>query len=455
MESGRLVIIGGSAAGMSAAARAKRRRPEWEVVVLERGQYISYSACGLPYYISGEVKRPEELVALTPEQAKEERGIEVFVRHEVVEVQPSRRLVIALDLETSQEKAFSYDRLVLAIGGAPRIPDIPGVELEGVFRVRDLRDGIKLREYIERERPKRAVVVGGGYIGLEMADAFRRRGIQVTVVEQMDQVLGMLDPDMAALVEEELARREIQVVKSAEVVRLEGDSDGRFCAVHLRDRVERYWADFALLAVGVQPEVELARSCGVTLGPTGAISVSPKMETNLPNVYAAGDCVEVPHLVTGRPSYIPLGTTANKQGRVAGENAIGGFGVFRGVAGTMVAKVGDLEVARTGLSMREAEEAGFQVVSKNITARSRAEYYPGGYPLTVKVIAEKGSKRLLGAQLVGREGAALRVNVFAAALFARMTVEEIGQMDLAYAPPFSPVWDPILIAANEALKLVR
>jgi len=284
MESGRLVIIGGSAAGMSAAARAKRRRPEWEVVVLERGQYISYSACGLPYYISGEVKRPEELVALTPEQAKEERGIEVFVRHEVVEVQPSRRLVIALDLETSQEKAFSYDRLVLAMGGAPRIPDIPGVELEGVFRVRDLRDGIKLREYIERERPKRAVVVGGGYIGLEMADAFRRRGIQVTVVEQMGQVLGMLDPDMAALVEEELAKREIQVVKSAEVVRLEGDSDGRFCAVHLRDRVERYWADFALLAVGVQPEVELARSCGVTLGPTGAISVSPKMETNLPNI---------------------------------------------------------------------------------------------------------------------------------------------------------------------------
>jgi len=440
---------------MSAAARAKRRRPEWEVVVLERGPHISYSACGLPYYISGEVKRPDELVVLTPERVRKERGIEALVRHEVVEVQPSRRLVIALDLETSQERAFSYDKLVLAMGGAPKVPEVPGVDLKWVFRVRDLQDGIGLQEYIERENPRRAVVVGGGYIGLEMADAFRRRGIHVTVVEQADQVLGMLDPDVAALVEEELARREIRVVKSAEMVRLEGDSEGRFCAVHLKDHVERYWADFALLAVGVQPEVELARSCGVAIGPTGAISVSPKMETNLPNVYAAGDCTEARHVVTGRPAYIPLGTTANKQGRVAGENAVGGFRVFRGVAGTAVVKVGDLEVARTGLSTKEAEEAGFQVVSKNIIARSRAGYYPGGYPLTVKVIAEKGSGRLLGAQLVGREGVALRVNVFAAALSARMTVEEVGQMDLAYAPPFSPVWDPILIAANEALKLVR
>ena len=455
MEEGRLVVVGGSAAGMSAAARAKKRRPGWEVVVLERGPYVSYGACGIPYYISGEVKGPEEVVVLTPERAKEERGIEVLVRHEVVEVQPTKKLVIALDLETSKEKAFRYDKLVLAVGGAPRVPDIPGVDLEGVFKLRDLQDGIRLRRYLDEEKPKRAVVVGGGYVGLEMASAFRRRGIRVTVVEQTGQVLVMLDPDMASLVEEELAKREIQVVKSAEVVRLEGDQDGRFCAVHLRDRVERYWADFALLAVGVVPEVGLARSCGVALGPTGAISVSPKMETNVPDIYAAGDCAEARHIVTGRPSYIPLGTTANKQGRVAGENAVGGFGVFRGVVGTMVAKIGDLEVARTGLSTREAEDAGFQVVSKSITSRSRAGYYPGGYPLTVKLIAERTSGRLLGAQLVGREGAALRVNIFAAALYTRMTVEDLAQLDLGYAPPFSPVWDPVLVAANETLKLLR
>ena len=203
-----MVVVGGSAAGMSAAARAKRRRPGWEVVVLERGPYVSYGACGIPYYISGEVKGPEELVVLTPERAKEERGIEVLVRHEVVEVQPTKKLVIALDLETSKEKAFRYDKLVLAVGGAPRVPDIPGVDLEGVFKLRDLQDGIRLRRYLDEEKPKRAVVVGGGYVGLEMASAFRRRGIRVTVVEQTGQVLVMLDPDMASLVEEELAKRE-------------------------------------------------------------------------------------------------------------------------------------------------------------------------------------------------------------------------------------------------------
>lgn len=441
----RLVVVGGVAAGMSAAAKARRTNPDLEIVVYERTRYVSYGACGIPYFIKGDIPRVEALIARTPEQFAKQ-GIQVFTRHEVLAIDTENHTVRVRDLSTGDEFTERWDKLVLATGGVAARPPIPGLELPGIFTLRTPEDALALEAWLQEWNPRSAVVVGGGYIGLEMAEALAARGLRVTLVEMLPQVLPNMDPDMAAHVQEELARQGVDLRLNHRVEAFEGN--GRVREVLAGG--ERVPADVVIFSVGVKPNVTLAKEAGIALGPTGAVAVDDRMRTNVPNVYAAGDVAEAYHIVTGKPAYIPLGTTANKQGRVAGTNAAGGEARFAGVVGTAVVKVFDLEVARTGLSETQAREEGFNAASVTITASSRAHYMPGHQPIHVKLVFEKESRRLLGAQMVGREGVAKRIDVIAAALHAGWTTEELAALDLSYAPPFAPVWDPILVAANVA-----
>ncbi len=449
-DPGRLVVIGGVAGGMSAASSFKRLNPETEAVVFERDSHISYGACSLPYYIAGVVGDINDLIGFTPESAKSQRDITVKIRHEVIEIDPENRRVTARDLETGKEEAIDYGALVIATGGLPIVPPFGGVDLDHIFTIRTIGDGLAIKKFIDTQAPKRAVIVGGGYIGMEMSESLHRRGLHVTVIEKMDRVLGSMDAEITQVVENKLKEMGVDLLKETSVESFTGD--GKVETV-VTDRGE-FPADFVILAVGVRPNAALAEKAGVTLGFRGAIAVDEHMRTNISGIYAAGDCAETLHLVTGKKTYIPLGSTANKQGRVAGENAGGKESTFEGVVGTAVTKIFDLEVARTGLTSLDAEREGLDFFSSTITGRSRASAYPAGKPMTVTFVVEKGTGRLLGAQMAGEEGVAHRIDTLATALYHRSTVEDVARLDLAYAPPFATVWDPILIAANVALKKV-
>ena len=448
----RLIVIGGVAAGMSAAAKAKRLNREMEAVVYEKSPYISYVACGMPYFIAGDIADYRCLLARTPEQMAKQ-GVEVHVRHEVMAVDPNARMVTVRDLEGEREFTQRYDRLVFATGARPAYPPLTGSSLEGVFVLRSLEEGRAVKRFLAERaehKPRRALVLGGGYVGVEMAETFRRLGLEVKMVIRSGKVLRTaLDDDVRALVEEEFARQGVEVVEG-EPTAFEGDR--RVEAVVLGDEDRHYLCDVALLAVGVRPEVSLARAAGVALGATGAIATDSHMRTNLPHVYAAGDCAETFHLVTGEPAYIPLGSTANKQGRVAGTNSAGGEATFGGVVGTMVVRAFDLAVARTGLTAAQAQALGYTVRAPMIKAMDSSHYFPGAAPIHVKLVVDEETGRLLGGQIAGRRGVAKRIDVLATALHHQLTVADLQRLDLSYAPPFAPVWDPILVAANVAAR---
>ena len=452
MVSERLVVVGGVAAGLSAASRARRLNPQMEILVYEKGPDISYSACGLPHFIAGQVREADSLRVYSPDFFRTRRNIPVLTGHEVSEVSTSRRRVTVVPPGGGNLQEIHYDHLVLATGAEPARPSIPGIDLHGIFHVNDLQSTLTLNGYLDSERPRTAVVIGGGYIGLEMADALTARGIQVTLLERSEGLFEAVDDDIAAPIERELTGHGVKVVTQAPVTALLGDRQAR-----LR-RVTWEKGDCetgcVVLATGVRPRVKLAEEAGITVGQTGAIAVNEYMETSAAAVYAAGDCAEAAQVVSGRPTYFPLGTTANKQGRVAGENAGGGRARFAGIVGTAAIKVFSLEVARTGLSLTEAQEAGFTACTAAIHAPARARYL-GGKDIVVKLVADRASGRLLGAQMAGAEGVAKRIDVLATALQARMTVEQVSQLDMSYAPPFSTVWDPILIAAQEMLRELR
>ena len=465
----RLVVIGGVAAGMSAAAKVRRTNSSIDVTVFERGSYVSYGACGLPWFICGRIparedltrtpedlyksvcgKMPDEnkLIARTPEKFNK-IGINLHIRHEVMSITPDSRQVRVTNLDTGVEFDQPYDVLLIGTGASAIRPPIPGIDLRGVFQLKTLEDGLVLRHYVETHHPKRAVIAGGGYIGMEMLDCFKCMGVDTVVVDIAPRVLmKTFDEDMVAIVNEELVRQGVTLSVSDGVKAFEGDGRVRFVVTEHN----RFPADVVILALGVRPNVELAREAGIVIGGTGAIAVDDHMRTSVSNVYSAGDCAEVHHLVTGRPAYIPLGSTANKQGRTAGSNIAGGDVVFGGVVGTAVSKILDLQVARTGLTEEEAHLLEYNATGTMIKSQSSAHYYPGGSPLWVKLIYEADSLRLLGGQIIGEQGAAKRIDVLATALHQGMTVDDIRALDLSYAPPFSPVWDPILVAANVAAK---
>ena len=426
----RLLVIGGVAAGLSAAARARRIDPSLEIVVLEKGADISYGACGLPYYLEGRVHRAEELIVHTPEYFRKERNIAVRTGARVVSISHPRR-----EVTLDGGERVHYDRLVIATGARPRTKDFEGATLPPhVFTLHTLEDAERLKAYLCDKQPKQAVVVGAGYIGLEAADALRRNGMAVAVVEQGPHVLGRGDAELTNAVRERLER-----------FRVELQLNTRISAVERRELV--------ILATGLRPNVEIAVEGGVEVGRTGAIRVDEHMETNLPGVFAAGDCAEAPHLVTGRPAYIPLGTTANKMGRVAGANAAGRRERFGGVVGTAILNIFGMGVAFSGLSVEQARREGFSPVAARIAAPSRPGYF-GGKPITAELVADAATRRLLGGSVWGEDGVEGRINVIATALHNRMRVEDLEQLDLAYAPPFATVWDPVLIAAQQLSKMV-
>ncbi|WP_329024406.1 FAD-dependent oxidoreductase [Streptomyces sp. NBC_00690] len=451
----RLVVIGGDAAGMSAASQARRLKgpDELEIVAFERGHFSSFSACGIPYWIGGQVDERADLIARTPAEHRE-RAIDLRMRTEVVEIDTARGRVRSRDLESGAHAWTGYDRLVLATGARPVRPPLPGIDAPGVHGVQNLDDGQALLDTLAATEGRRAVVIGAGYIGVEMAEALLNRGFEVTVLNRGEQPMATLDPDMGSLVHQAMDGLGITTVNRAEVTAIHTDDAGRACAVATRDAVHP--ADVVVLGMGVEPETSLAKAAGLPLGAYGGLLTDLSMRVRGEDrIWAGGDCVEVLDLVSGRDRHVPLGTHANKHGQIIGSNVAGGYGTFPGVVGTAVSKVCELEIARTGLREREASAVGLQFVTAKVESTSRAGYYPGAALMTVKMIAERRTGRLLGVQIVGREGAAKRVDIAAVALTAGMTVEQMTALDLGYAPPFSPVWDPVLVAARKAATAVR
>jgi NADPH-dependent 2,4-dienoyl-CoA reductase/sulfur reductase-like enzyme len=452
----RLVVIGGNAAGMSAASQARKRRgpDDLRIVAFEQGHFTSYSSCGIPYWVGGVVDSRDDLITRAP-AAFRAMDIDVRLRHRVVAIDLDKREVVARPLDDrGGEVREPFDDLVYAAGAVPVAPPWAHVAAAGVHGVQTLDDGAAVLAALSgTPAPRRAVVVGGGYIGIELAEAMINRGLSVTLVEKAPQPMSTVDPDMGARVASAIAGLGVDVRTGVGVTGLE-TTDGRVSAVVTDDGTLP--ADVVVLGLGVRPNTTLAADAGLPLGSTGGVRTDLQMRVpGADGVWAAGDCVETVHRVTGRPVHIPLGTHANKQGRVAGINLGGGYATFPGVVGTAVTKVCDLEVARTGLTSAEASAAGYRFVTASIETSNRAGYFPGARSMCVKLLAEKRTGLLLGAQIVGRTEAAKRIDGLAIALWNRMTVEEMTGLDLGYAPPYAPVWDPILIAARKATDAVH
>jgi NADPH-dependent 2,4-dienoyl-CoA reductase/sulfur reductase-like enzyme len=458
------VVVGGDAAGMSAASKAKRDDPELEVVVFEKGEWVSYGACGLPYYVKGEIQSLEELVSVTPEQFREQRGIDLHTGHEVVEVDPDDRTVTARGPDG--EVVQGYDQLLIATGAAAVTPPIDGIDREGVYTLGSMSDGKQLRDYVTRARDSGDLlqpdsgpacqflegcegpvgIVGGGYIGVEMAEALAANGFEVHLFQRGERILAPFSEATSETVQEHLDDQDVAVYLEAAVERLDGD--GAVEAVVTAD--DRVPAEMVLVGTGVRPRTALAEAAGVDLGPTGAIATDGYRATNLPDVYAAGDCAESEHVVTGEPTYVPLALTANRHGRAVGRTVAGTPTEGGGVAGTAAIKAFEMEAARTGLHDRSAREAGFDPVTGTIEAKSRAGYYPAGGTVQVTLTADRPTGRLLGASLVSEygEGAVHRSHAVVGAVTEGVTLAALSNYDLAYAPPFNTTWDPVLTAAK-------
>ena len=448
----RIVVVGGVAAGASAATKARRTDEQAEVTIFERGPYVSFANCGLPYYVGGDIPRLSELLMMTPRRFADRYRIQVELRQEAVAVDTAGKRVEVQDQQSGAHRWVEYDQLIIATGGRPVMPPIPGITLPGVFPMTTVPEAEATREWIRARGAKSAVVVGAGYIGLEAVEAMLNLGLKVELVEKLEQVLPLLDPEMVAPVGQHLQTKGVALNLGAEVTRFVGAD--RLTGVELAGgRVVP--ADVAIVAIGVRPDLALARQAGLRFGETGGVAVDERMQTSVPHVYACGDIVECHSLVTARPTRVPLAGPANKQGRVAGANAAGGSLTFRGVVGTSIVKVCDLTVAKTGLSEREAGLLGYSAFSTFTHAGDHASYYPGAKRMTIKVIAERATGRLLGAQIVGQTGVDKRIDVFATALFAGMDVEDLEGLDLAYAPPYSSAKDPVIVAGFVAANEVR
>jgi NADPH-dependent 2,4-dienoyl-CoA reductase/sulfur reductase-like enzyme len=441
----RLVVIGGGAAGMSAASAARRTAPALDVVVCESGGFAAYGMCGIPYYLGGVVTEAENLLAYPPEEFRENRGIDLRLHTRVGLIdQASRQVFVS---QGDREEVLGYDTLVVATGADPVRPPVPGLGHDRVFTIRSLDEAIRLRRLLESGVVRRALVVGAGYIGLETAEGLTTVGAEVEIIEALPQVLAGFDEPAADVVAAELTRH----VRLRLGSRLDAVGDGGDGGVTALVDGSEERTDLVILATGVRPASGLLIDAGARYLPDGSVVVDSGMRTSLPGVFAAGDCVALPHLVLGEPAWVPLGPAANKTGRVAGTVAAGGTSAFAGVVGTAAMKVFDLEVARTGLSLTEARAAGLDAVATDVTSRSRAKYYPGSSPVHVRLVHAPGG-RLLGAQMTGREGAAKRIDVLATALQAGFTVGDLAALDLSYAPPYAPVYDPVLLAANQAVR---
>ena len=447
----KVIIVGGVAGGATAAARIRRLDEQAEIVVYERSGFVSYANCGLPYYIGGAITDPGDLTLQTPESFRARFRIEMKVRHEVQSIAPEEKTVTVRNLETGETFTDRYDKLLLSPGARPTQPSLPGMDLERLFTLRTVEDALKIRAFVEEKKPRSAVLAGGGFIGLEVAENLREQGLEVTIVQKPPQVLAPLDGEMAAFLHAELRQKGVRLMLGHTV---EGFRPGAAGGVEvLLEDAAPLAADLVVLAIGVTPDTGLAKEAGLELGLKGSIVVNDRMETSAPDIYAVGDAVQVRHFVTGEPAVVALAGPANKQGRIAADNICGGNSRYSGAQGSSVLKLFGLTAAVTGVNERAARQAGVDCDKVYLSPSSHAGYYPGGTVMTMKVLFEKGTYRLLGAQIVGGQGVDKRIDVLSAAIRGGLTALDLTQLDLAYAPPYSSAKDPVNMAGFMAENL--
>ncbi len=450
MKTEKIIVIGGDAAGMTAASKIRRENEKVEIIVFEKSNYVSYSACGIPYFISGKVTSYEELIVRTPEDFLQ-RNIQVKLKHEVIEVDTTQNRVLVRTADKTQYWE-TYDKLLIATGGKAFCPDVENRDADGIFGVSTLSSGIKIHNFIEEKKPKTAVIVGGGYIGLEMAEALLIKGLKVSLINRSKEIMNTLDPDMGLLVRKTMENLGVKIYGEESLVHFKADKKGVTGVVTDKRTLK---ADLVILGMGTSPNTAFLKNSKIKLSENGAVVVAKTQRTNIRNVWAAGDCATTFHLVSNQKFYVALGTVANKTGLVAGKNMIDHKAVFPGVTGTAVCKICSYEVARTGLQEKELKNLNISYVATMITTKSRAGYYPDAKNIYVKLIAQNKTGRILGGQIIGEEGAAKRIDVIAVALTKKLTLRELIDMDLSYAPPFSPVWDPVQTAARKLITLLR
>jgi NADPH-dependent 2,4-dienoyl-CoA reductase/sulfur reductase-like enzyme len=462
----KILVIGGVAAGTSAASKAKRIDPNADIKIIQKEPLVSYGSCGIPYVIEGLINDFDKLIARSVEEFKNKYHIDIMINTRATRIDHLEKKVYAKDLQNKKEVVFDYDSLVIATGARAVIPKIKKLYYdkgnsmkEGLFLLRNFEDGIYIRDYIKNA--KSVIIVGAGLIGIEMAESFKQRGMSVTLIEIADHVLAnILDKDMAEIIEEELKNNGVNVRLKEKVkqILLESDrfGDGNYSPKikSVRTTKEEILADCVLFGVGVRPNSEIAKDTGIELGVNNAIKVDDYMRTNIVDIYAAGDCATARNYITGKDDYLPLGTTANKQGKIAGENAAGGNVKFEGIAASAITKIFGLFVGKTGLSKEEALENGFEPIENKIEGITRAGYYPDNKKIWIKLVADKKNKRILGAQIVGGEAVKGRIDLISFALLKQSTVEDLANYDACYVPPASPVWEPINIAAIQMSKLL-
>lgn len=441
----KVIIIGGDAAGMSAASKLKRMAKDTEVAVYEKGAYVSYAACGLPYFISGVIEEQGSLISRTKDDF-EKAGIVCRLNHEVIEVVPGEKKVAVRDIEKGSIFYDYYDKLLVASGAYPVRPPFPGLELGNIHTLKTMDDGINLRKLMMSDSIRNVAIIGGGYIGVEMAEASAHLGKNTTMIELMPRLLTPFDEEFSEIAREEIEKNGVSVRLNEKVVGFEGD--GRVRKV-ITDKGE-YEVDMVLLSVGIKPSLDFLKDVDIHRGRNGALVVDREMRTSIEDIYAAGDCAQIYHLGKMENAYIPLGTTANKGGRIAGENLAGNHKKYVGALGSAAIKIFDKNMARTGLSEKEASDLGIDYETVMVVAKSNAGYCPSSKPVRIKIISERCTGKILGAQAAGEDGVVLRVDVLAVAIHAGMTTDEIGFVDLCYAPPFASAWDVINIAGNAA-----
>lgn len=449
MSKPKLVIIGGDAAGMSAASKVRRENPNYEIIVFEKSGFTSYSACGIPYFISGKVGTYEELIVRSPEEFIQKYKIDVRLFHEVIEVDTKNNQILVRNLNDKTQFWESYEQLLIATGGKSFCPEVENREADGIFGIQSLKGGIKLDNFIKKNKPKTAVIVGGGYIGLEMAEALIIKGLKVTLINRTAEIMNTLDPDMGKIINNAMTNLGVKVYVNEEFRHFEASEDKVTAVVTDKKTIK---TDMVILGMGTSPNTGFLKNSKINLTDRGAIKVNRRQRTNIKNIWAAGDCAVTYNLVSRQPFYIALGTVANKTGLVAGSNIVGKDARFPGVVATAVCKICVYEVARTGLLEKELGNLGIDYVQAVIKTKSRAHYYPNAKDIYVKLLAEKGTGKLLGGQIIGEEGAAKRIDVLATALTNKLTLQNIIDLDLSYAPPFSPVWDPVQTAARKLIN---
>ncbi len=431
----RILVIGAVAAGTSAAAKARRNDDAAEIVIYEKDEHISYSGCGLPYYIGGEIEELDELTPRDPAFFKKKYNIDIMTLHEVLKINPENKELVVKNLSSGEEFIDKYDKLIIATGATPFVPKINGIENDNVFFLRNVNSAKKIRSFIEINKPQHAVIAGTGFIGFEMLENLMADGVNVTIVEKQGKITPNLDADMAAFLESQLTKKNITILKNTSIAEVTKDK------VILEDGRE-IESNMVIMATGVKPNVNLAKEAGVELGVTGAIKVDTSMKTNIVDIYACGDCIETFSVVTGKPVYRPLGSTANKTGRIAGDVATGGRLQYKGNLSTGIFKLFDITIANTGLSEKEALEEGYEIIICHNIKPDKPSYFHGK-EMVIKAIADKKTEKILGVQIVGYEGVDKRIDVFATLITYGAKVDELFHLDLAYAPPFSTTKDPV------------